>query len=437
MAVGDDFKKTEAGVIPSDWRVLPLLALSERIMVGIASAATHAYRAQGVVMFRNQNIKPGFLDDSDILRIDPEYEATFRNKRLRPWDLLTARTGYPGTTSVVPPQYDGAQSFTTLIIRPNRKLVDPRYLCFFINSPRGQEFFDQNQIGGGQKNVNAGSLKKLPVVLPPTKAEQEAIAGALSDADAFIESIEELIKKKRLIKQGAMQELLTGKKRLPGFESTGATKETVSGVYPADWTETSLVELADGRKELFDDGDWIEAEHITSSGTRLIQTRNIGLGRYEDKDNPKFIYDSSFNKLKCKPLETGDLLVCRLAEPPGRACVLPDIGEKRIVTSVDVTIFRPLSEKADRAYLANLFSTAKWLGLVAERSGGTTHKRIARGALGKIEICIPSVAEQRAIAHILSDMDAELEALDAKLSKARQIKRGMMHELLTGRIRLV
>lgn len=218
------YKQTEVGVIPEDWELKPLHALADKIMVGIASAATHAYRDRGIVMFRNQNIKPNYLDDSDILYLDKNYESTFRNKRLRSGDLLTARTGYPGTTSIVPQLYEGSQSFTTLITRPRRDIVDSTYLCYFINSKAGQAYFEQNQIGGGQKNVNAGSLKYLPVPLPPTKVEQESIAEALSDADALIESLEQLIAKKRQIKQGAMQELMTGKRRLPGFSGEWETK---------------------------------------------------------------------------------------------------------------------------------------------------------------------------------------------------------------------
>jgi len=90
--VPDGYKQTEVGVIPEDWEVKPLHSLADKIMVGIASAATHAYRDRGVVMFRNQNIKPGYLDDSDILFIAEDYEETFRNKRLKAGDLLTART---------------------------------------------------------------------------------------------------------------------------------------------------------------------------------------------------------------------------------------------------------------------------------------------------------------------------------------------------------
>lgn len=133
------------------WQVEKLSSLAEKIMVGIASAATHAYRAKGIPMFRNQNIKSGYLDDSDLLFITPEYEAAFRNKRLRTGDLVTMRTGYPGVTALVPAQYDQSQSFTTLITRPKKDAIDSLFLCHYINSEFGKKFFEQSQIGGAQK----------------------------------------------------------------------------------------------------------------------------------------------------------------------------------------------------------------------------------------------------------------------------------------------
>src|SRR5690606_4276111 len=161
MVVKPGYKQTEIGIVPMQWEVKPLAEIAEKIMVGIASAATHAYRAKGVPMFRNQNVKAGKLDDSDLLFIAPEYEITFKNKRLRSGDLLTMRTGYPGVTAIVPPQYDSAQSFTTLITRPNQLQAESGFLCHYINSEIGQRFFTQSQIGGAQKNVNAGTLRMM------------------------------------------------------------------------------------------------------------------------------------------------------------------------------------------------------------------------------------------------------------------------------------
>lgn len=265
-------------------------------------------------------------------------------------------------------------------------------------------------------SVRREMISEMKILFPPTLAEQKAIATALSDVDALIEKLDALITKKQAIKEGAMQKLL---------------KPNPS------WKKISILQIAEGKKELFDDGDWIEAEHITTKGVRLIQTGNIGKGSFVEKDNRKYVYEDSFEKLKCKTLKEGDLLICRLAEPAGRACLLPDIGEKKVITSVDVTIFRPREEIANRHFLNQIFSTREWLKKVSEMCGGTTHKRISRGALGRIKIQIPEIDEQKAIAKILSDMDLEIEKLQAKKAKYEKIKEGMMQELLTGKTRLV
>ena len=194
----------------------------------------------------------------------------------------------------------------------------------------------------------------------------------------------------------------------------------------------------ENKKALFDDGDWIEKEHITTEGVRLIQTGNIGIGSYKEKADKKFIYEKSYDTLHCKPLQEGDLLICRLAEPAGRSCILPKLEWEKVVTSVDVTIFRPSAKIVSRAFLNQLFSTKEWFHDITEKCGGTTHKRISRGNLGRTIITLPpTVKEQTRIATILSDMDEEITALETKLNKARQLKQGMMHNLLTGKIRLI
>lgn len=295
------------------------------------------------------------------------------------------------------------------------KDVYPPYVAHYINT-KTQYLRDVVATGNGQPNLNTQLIGDFKILLPSTRKEQESIANALSDVDALIESLEKLIEKKRLIKQGAMRELLRPDKT---------------------WKSTNLFELCDGKKELFDDGDWIEAEHITNEGVRLIQTGNVGVGIFIDRDEKKYIFEESFSKLKCKLIRAGDLLVCRLADPAGRACILPELDESKVITSVDVTICRPSLQKADRRFLVQMFSTGGWLRSIAERSGGTTHKRIARGALSKIEIKVPEISTQSEIADILASMDDEVISLETKLTKTRLLKQGMMQELLTGRIRLI
>jgi len=121
--------------LPHHWRLCRTDEIAEKVMVGIACAATHAYADTGVLMLRNQNIREGHIDLNDVLFITPEYEKTHRRKRLCPGDVLTVRTGYPGVSAVVPVELDGAQCFTSLITHPNKKIIVPEFLCAFINSP--------------------------------------------------------------------------------------------------------------------------------------------------------------------------------------------------------------------------------------------------------------------------------------------------------------
>lgn len=395
------YKQTEVGVIPEDWEVAPLHKLADRIMVGIASAATHAYRDRGVVMFRNQNIKPGYLDDADILYIAEDYESTFKNKRLKAGDLLTARTGYPGTTSIVPAQYEGAQSFTTLITRPRQGSVDSEFLCHFINSEAGQRYFDQAQIGGGQKNVNAGAMKNLPVCLPPTVTEQQAIAEALSDTDALIEALEQLLAKKRQIKQGAMQELLTGQKRLPGFAAQWEVRQL-----------GNISEIVMGQSP--------RSAHYNSKGDGLPLIQ--GNADISDRKTIRRVFTTEVTKRG----RSGDVLMS----------VRAPVGEISIAV-FNVCLGRgvcAIRYPNDFLYHALIAKEPLW----AKLSKGSTFDSVNSADVKAFEIEFPlDEAEQTAIATLLSDMDAEIAALEAKLAKVRSLKQGMMRELLTGRIRLV
>ncbi|UYO93043.1 restriction endonuclease subunit S [Pollutimonas sp. M17] len=221
------------------------------------------------------------------------------------------------------------------------------------------------------------------------------------------------------------------------MEVTPGYKQTEVGVIPEDWGIRTVFEIAGYQKARFDDGDWIEAEHISDGGYRIVQTGNIGMGKFVEKDAKKYIYESSFEKLKCKELIPGDILICRLAEPAGRACILPNLAETKVVTAVDVTIFRPAEIVADRSYLVQYFSTPQWFESVLEQVGGTTHKRISRSALGNIKVPCPNdLDEQRTIAAALNDMDALLDGLDRLIAKKRAIKQATMQQLLTGQTRL-
>jgi type I restriction enzyme S subunit len=185
-----------------------LSELSEMVTVGIANSATHAYVDNGVLMFRNQNIKANELDDSDLIYISAEFAKKYKNKTLKANDILVARTGYPGTACVVPEKYAGAQTFTTLIVRLKQMPeLMPEFVCRYINSPDGQEYVKQNEAGSAQLNFGATALSKMPILLPPIELQRKYIELAQQTDKSKFEIKKAIEKTSALIKSLMQQNL--------------------------------------------------------------------------------------------------------------------------------------------------------------------------------------------------------------------------------------
>jgi type I restriction enzyme S subunit len=412
MEVKPGYKKTEVGEIPEDWEVKSLASIAEKIMVGIASAATHAYRARGIPMFRNQNIKPGHLDDSDLLFITPEYEVGFRNKRLRAGDLLIARTGYPGTAALVPQTYDSAQSFTTLIVRPRKECIEGSFLSVYVNSPSGQNFFTNTQIGGAQKNVNAGALRDMPIPLP-IAAEQSAISASLNDVDALVGALEGLIAKKRDLKQAAMQQLLTGQTRLPGFSGK--------------WDVKALGEVVDT------DPDNLGSDTPPNFAFNYIALEDISKGRMAGSSELTFAGAPSRARRR---LQNQDILVSTVR--PNLQSHLLFLGNRGDwICSTGFCVIRCRQGVSSSGYVFHHLFANCVVKQIEALLTGSNYPAINSGDVRALRIPVPDYDEQVAIAAVLTDMDAEIEALEQRLAKTRDLKQAMMQELLTGRIRLV
>lgn len=264
----------------------------------------------------------------------------------------------------------------------------------------------------GVPGVNRNDLHEVKVSLPAATIEQRAIAKALSDADAFIESLEQLLAKKRDIKHGVMQELLTGKKRLPSFND--------------EWAIHRLDQMASIQRGAsprpiddpvwFDDNSpvgWVRISDVTMSGMYLRETsqRLSALGVEHSR-----------------PVDRGSLIMS----------ICATVG-RPIITDIDTCIhdgfvvFERL--RVDKNFLYHVLSSieASW-----SKHGQTgSQMNLNTGLIKATEVRVPPcLMEQQAIARILSDIDAEIGAIEANVAKAGHIKQGMMQALLTGRIRL-
>ncbi|HZL19977.1 MAG TPA: restriction endonuclease subunit S [Polyangia bacterium] len=313
--------------------------------------------------------------------------------------VVTGRYGTIGEVFFVPNDFWPLN--TTLYVR-NFHGNHPLFVSYLLRTID----FETHSGKSGVPGVNRNDLHELDVVVPPTRIEQEAIARALSDADALIESLEQLLAKKRHLKQGAMQELLTGKKRLPGFS-----------------------------------GKW--------KTTRLGEICEIAMGRTPPRLNPAFWGQGhvwlSIADLRGKVVAASKEEITALA-----AAGMQVIPKNTLLMSFKLSIGRLCFAGCDLytneaiCSFSRLRADADFLYYVLSRTDFSLYgKQAVKGytlnkeSLGLVEVRLPSDTEQTAIAAVLSDMDADIAALESKLAKTRQVKQGMMQELLTGRIRLV
>lgn len=266
----------------------------------------------------------------------------------------------------------------------------------------------------------------IKVAIPlPSKKEQQAIAEALSDADALIESLERLIAKKRQIKQGAMQELLTGQRRLPGFSG--------------EWKYYELGDLADPRKKWsFTGGPFgsnLKSTDYTRDGVQIVQLQNIGDGEFIN-DSEVFATAKKADELISCNIYPGDIILSKMGDPVARACIIPWQAERYLMCSDGIRL--AIDEKRFDTYFVFMKINSSEFRDVANNAGtGSTRKRIGLKELRGLKISCPCADEQKEISQIFQSIDEEIEDLELKLSKSIKIKQSMMQELLTGRIRLL
>lgn len=305
----------------------------------------------------------------------------------------------------------------------------PLFAFYFLKSID----FSCHNSGGAQQSLNRNFIAPILVAVPK-RYEQEAIAEALSDVDALIDFLEQLLTKKRQLKQGAMQELLTGKKRLPGFGSKSCHRQTEVGVIPDDWSQNAIRDIATkvGSGVTPTGG----SKRYKEFGRPFVRSQNVGWGNLLLEDLA-FIDEQTHSGFPATELKKHDVLLNITGASIGRTALADD----RLVggnVNQHVCIIRLDASKTIPKFI-NLFllSTLGQRQIDSFQAGGN-RQGLNFSQIDSIKLPLPSTkAEQIAIAAVLSDMDAEIAALEAKLSKARQLKQGMMQELLTGRIRLV
>lgn len=284
--------------------------------------------------------------------------------------------------------------------------VDLDFLYFLLKTKN----LNSLCVGNAQPLITGGTVLSLQMPLPPLP-EQCRIADALSKVDSLIASLDKLIAKKQAIKRGAMQELLTGKKRLPGFQGEWKKDkiESFGEINGGGTPNTNIKAFWTGQFP------WISSSDINED-----DISNISVSRFITK----------------KAIANSSTILC----PSNTIHLVSRVGlgkvaytQERVCTSQDFCNLT-INKENDIIFLSYLLLTK--MKSVAKEGQGTTIKGISIEQIKNFVLNVPPLPEQRAIAHVLSSMDAEIAALERKRDKFRQVKQGMMQDLLTGRIRL-
>lgn len=402
MELMPGYKRSDVGVVPRNWAVESLGDLAHFVTSGSRGWAQF-YSEYGALFIRSQNVRDGLLRFDDIQYVSPPSGAEGNRTKVELNDLLITITGNSvGNVALVDQVFDEAYiSQHVGLVR----LKDPtraEYICRYLspNSP-GNFQIAGSQSGQSKPGLNLQNLKDFVIALPPSSEELHAITSALSDVDALLATLEQMIAKKRDLKQAAMQQLLTGKTRLPGFKSAWEVKslgdlaEIVMGQSPSSSNYNSI-----------------------GNGLPLIQGNADIANRWAIKRT----YTTQITKRG----KAGDVLMS----------VRAPVGEVSR-TMFDVCLGRGVCAirfSNDFLYHTLVFLEPNW----ARHSKGSTFDSVNSDDVKAVEIRLPvEEAEQIAIASMLSDMDVELSELETRLDKTRNIKQAMMQELLTGKTRLV
>lgn len=437
QAVPAGYKQTEVGVIPEDWSCINISEVCSSIGDGIH--ATPIYSDNGPVFFVNgNNLSFGKIAISSETKRTSLSELSKNSRPLTNRSVLISINGTIGNLAF----YNGeniilGKSAAYLNIKQE---VVKEFIYYCLSSNKIIQAFHAGLTGSTIKNLGLGVIRNTCIPLPSPE-EQTAIANALSDVDALLDSLEALLVKKQAIKTAAMQQLLTGRTRLPQFAfnadgSKKGYKPSELGEIPADWDVKSYGEIftflstsTNSRADLSIEGDYgyIHYGDIHTKWNNKLDISTASLPKVS-----KHLITSVF-------IADGDIVMADASEDYegiGKSIEVSNVGKNKVVAGLHTFLLRDNDKLLSDGYRGYLHNISLVKNNFDKLATGMKVYGISKANLNIVLLPLPSKEEQTAIATILSDMDEELQALEQQLSKTRQLKQGMMQQLLTGKIRL-
>ena len=402
------YKQTEIGSIPQDWEVVDLADIAQKITDGEHVTPQRTY--QGYYLLSARNVLNGKIDvtDVDYVGVD-EFRRIKQRCNPETGDVLISCSGTIGRVAVVPTDFECVLVRSAALVKLKKNKADAHFVQHWLQARVAQLQISTSVNQGAQPNLFLNHIERLKCPKLPL-VEQEAIAEALSDADALIESLEQLVAKKRHLKQGTMQELLTPK------NGWGVEKlEAIADVIDPHPSHRAPPEVPNGIP-FVGIGDLDEDGNIVSTRMRTVAAP---------------IFDEHRARYK---IEDGLIGLGRVASI-GKVVKLKEVG---VPFAISPTLGVIRGTKVSQDYLFQALKSRYIVDQFARIMSGSTRSSVGMVVLRQLEVPIPRIeAEQTAISTTLADMDVEIAELEIQLAKTRALKQGMMHKLLTGEIRLI
>lgn len=408
------YKQTEVGVIPEDWECTLLLDRAS-LLNGLTYTPDNV-KDNGLLVLRSSNIRNNQLSLEDTVYVDCTVED---EKKIKTGDILVCvRNGSAaliGKCAQANQDYDATIGAFMAVLRGEHN----DYINQILQQGTIQKEISKNS-GATINQITNGDFKRIRIALPTSGAEEFAIAQSLSTVDKLFSTYEKLIAKKRAIKQGAMQELLTGKKRLPGFSG--------------EWINFNLMKHSKIKARIGWQG-LKKSEYLDSGYALLITGTDFDDGKVQ-WDSCHYVTRSRYDQDRNIQIQNNDILITKDGSL-GKAALVQGLTKPATLNS-GIFVIRPMQNAYDPVFVYHILSSFVFKDFLDKLSAGSTIIHLYQKDICKFEFLLPpTIEEQEAIAALLSEMDSEIEALQQKLEKYRQIKQGMMQQLLTGKIRLV
>ena len=400
------YKQTELGVIPDDWEVKELGDIS-KIIMGQSPKSVY-YNKKGIGL----PLVQGNADIENRRTIIRNFTSNITKKCNKGSIIMTVRAP---VGEIAKSNFDCCIGRGVCSLEYKNEYLYHKLLLL-------ENHWEKLSRGSTFDSVNSKEVKEILLSIPSDPKEQEAIANVLSNTDELIQALEKLIEKKKKIKEGIMQQLLTGKKRLEGFND--------------EWEEKKLGDIGICLRGVSYNGsnDLYDYENVNSK--ILLRSNNIKNNKLMYKD-VQYVKKKRVNELQ--ELINNDILICMAngsKELVGKYALCENIS-KNYTFGAFMGCYRIQSENYSKIFISYLFNTKTYRNSIDLELSGSSINNLKPSDIEGIKFSLPkSLKEQEAIANILSDMDSEITTLNQKLNKYKQIKEGMMQQLLTGKIRL-